>query len=252
MSNPVDQVLNFYENVPEFSEYDEYIMATFPGALSNWDLRARVVITLQSKGCQAETTLLATSLCSDELARQLQDDFGQIYGNSKIGFENMASHSPGSCLLIYGPHVGVSCTTGDIGIVERTGIEQAESCCASAIAACQHHLNGPGADSSTSDFTDFQQGAVRQLVAPHMERLRQSENAMLELPYTLFETQDQLLAELVQEGFGGIKNSLILLGGITINTAPQATDYFLPLRFDYLTKDEQGQPVVENMMDQLR
>ena len=268
MSSPIDQVgLNLYENAPEPTEYDDYIMATFPGALSNRDMVARVVATLQqSKGCQAETTLLATSLCSDELARQLQDDFGRIYGNSfilgglsgfpfagNVGFQNMCQHIPddGSCLLIYGPHVGVSCETGEIGVVERTGIQQAESCCASAIAACQHHWNGRD-DGTAGGFTDLQQGAVQQLVAPHMERLQQSENAMLELPYALFESQDELLAELVQEGFGGIKKSLILLGGIQINTAPQALDYFVPLRFDYLTKNQGRQPVVENMMDRLR
>ena len=31
-------------------------------------------------------------------------------------------------------------------------------------------------------------------------------------------------------------NTLVLLGGILINTAPEHQDYFLPLRFDLYTK----------------
>lgn len=263
----IEQALILYDSAPDPTDYDDYIMNLFPGALSNRDLVTRAVTILQeSKGYQAETTLLATSLCSDELARQLQDDFSHIYGNpfilgglsgfpfaGNVGFENMALHIPdnGSCLLIYGPHVGVSSTTGEVGIVERNGIQKAESCCASAIAACQFHLRGSDGGNA-GGFTDLQQGAVQQLVAPHIGRLQQSENAMQDLPYTLYESQNQLLAEMVQEGYASIKTGLTLLGGIQINTAPQALDYFVPLRFDHFTKNQQGQPVVENMLEQLR
>ena len=64
----------------------------------------------------------------------------------------------------------------------------------------------------------------------------------------LYESQDLLMADIVQTGCGGVKNNIALLGGIQINTAPTAMDYFLPLRFDYM--DNQGN-VLEDMLESI-
>jgi hypothetical protein len=37
---------------------------------------------LAEKGYTAANTLLATSLCCDELARRLEDDFVKVYGDN--------------------------------------------------------------------------------------------------------------------------------------------------------------------------
>jgi hypothetical protein len=71
---------------------------------------------------------------------------------------------------------------------------------------------------------------------------------MRELPFCLFDSQDLLMREIVQKGAGKVKNNIALLGGIQINTAPEASDYFLPLRFDFM--NNQGE-VLEDMLDQL-
>lgn len=51
----------------------------------------------------------------------------------------MSAHIPddGSCLIVYGPHVGVS-KGGVVGKVERRGIELVDNCCGSAIAAAAY------------------------------------------------------------------------------------------------------------------
>ena len=167
----------------------------------------------------------------------------------------VAAHIPddGSCLIVYGPHVGVS-TQGVVGKVERRGIALVDNCCGSAIAA-SNYLKGiveGGATITTKiqEFTDFQQGAVQELILPHGKRLTAAKDRMVELPFALYDSQDLLVQDIVKKGISGIKkNGVTLLGGIQINTAPEALDYFLPLRFDYLDSDGN---LVENMLDKLK
>ena len=119
---------------PQFNaEFDQLVQEHFPNALSNEELVTRVVTKLSSMGYTGANTLLATSLCCDELARQLEDDLTGIYGNNfnlgglvagfpfagNTGFGAMAAHIPddGYCLIAYGPHVGLA-ADGTVGKVE--------------------------------------------------------------------------------------------------------------------------------------
>jgi len=262
----VNKVEKLYANAPKTTQYDVMIKLIFPGALSNEQLQSRVVKQLGTKGYTPKNTLLATSLCCDELARQLESDFVKVYGKNfnlgglagfpfagRTGFGAMAAHIPddGSVLIIYGPHVGVA-TTGGVGKVERSGIELVDNCCGSAIAA-SNYLSGitdGGAVTTVNikQFSDFQQGAVQQLILPHGKRLGDAEDRMRELPFCLYDSQDVLLREIVKKGAGGVKNNIALLGGIQINTAPEALDYFVPLRFDYM--NNKGE-VVEDMLESI-
>ena len=236
-------------------EFDAVVQSYFPGAIDNGSLESAVVDILSQKGFNGSNTLLATSLCCDELARRLEDDFVKIYGNNfslgglagfpfagNTGFGAMAAHIPddGYCLLIYGPHVGIS-KDGTVGKVERQGIALVDTCCGSAVAA-NNYLKGitdGGAVmvANVQKFTDFQQGAVQQLILPHGKRLSDAENRMVELPLALFDSQDVLMQDIVQTGAGGTKAGLALLGGIQINTNPGVPDYFLPIRFDYMNNE---------------
>mmetsp|Transcript_1900 Transcript_1900/g.3059 ORF Transcript_1900/g.3059 Transcript_1900/m.3059 type:complete len:296 (+) Transcript_1900:35-922(+) len=237
-------------------EFDAVVKKAFPGAISNTDLVNKVVGVLEGKGFANENTLLATSLCADELARVLEDEFVSVYGNNfnlgglsgfpfagNTGFGAMAAHIPddGFCLLVHGPHVGI-CKNGQIGKVERQGIALVDNCCGSAIAA-SNYLKGithGGAQITTKlqQFSDFQQGAVQELILPFGKRLSDAEDRMHELPYALYDSQEILVKDIVETGSGGIKKGLALLGGIQINTGPDSDDYFHPLRFDYY--DENG------------
>lgn len=258
-----DKVQNLFTGADKATQYDVMIKLIFPGALSYEQLESRVVNQLDSKGYTSDNTLLATSLCCDELARNLEKDFAKIYGkNFSLGglagfpfggttaFGAMSAHIPddGSCFIVYGPHVGVA-TTGGVGKVERPGIALVDNCCGSAIAA-SNYLKGitDGRAQITSkiqEFADFQQGAVQEMILPHGKRLQDAEDRMVELPYCLYESQDLLMKEIVKKGAGGVKNNITLLGGIQINTAPGALDYFLPMRFDFMNNEGE---VVEDML----
>ncbi len=240
-------------------EFDALVKKSFPGAISNADLVTKVVGVLEGKGFANENTLLATSLCADELARVLEDEFVSVYGNNfnlgglsgfpfagNTGFGAMAAHIPddGFCLLIHGPHVGI-CKNGQIGKVERPGMANVDNCCGSAIAA-SNYLKGithGGAQITPNlqPFSDFQQGAVQELILPFGKRLSDASDRMHELPYALYDSQEILVEDIVETGSGGIKKGLALLGGIQINTGPESDDYFHPLRFDYY--DENGKKV---------
>jgi ABC-type sugar transport system substrate-binding protein len=72
-----------FEKAPKKNmKFDDIVQSSFPGAISNQDLVQDAVSILSKKGYDGENTLLATSLCCDELARQLEDDFNGIYGNN--------------------------------------------------------------------------------------------------------------------------------------------------------------------------
>lgn len=243
----------FEKATPKDPDFEEMVRGSFPGAISNQDLVTGAVGILAQKGYNGENTLLATSLCCDELARQLEDDFNGIYGNNfnlgglagfpfagKTGFGAMAAHIPddGYCLVVYGPHVGVA-ADGTVGKVERSGIALVDTCCGSAVAASGYvdSIMSGTKDVSTGiqGFVDFQQQGVQELILPHGKRLADAgENRMIELPYALYDSQDVLLTEIVEGGSTGIKRGLAMLGGIQINTGPDTPDYFVPLKFDYL------------------
>jgi len=263
-----DKVANVFSKLPqENAAVDKLVKKNFPGALSNKDLATRVVELLGEKGYTPANTLLATSLCADELARELEDEFVEIYGNNfnlgglsgfpfagNTGFGAMAAHIPddGFCLVIHGPHVGIT-KDGLIGKVERSGIALVDNCCGSAIAASNYLKGitegGAAITPKIQQFTDFQQGAVQELILPFGKRLGRPENRMRELPYALYDSQEVLVTDIVNTGKGGIKKGLAVLGGIQINTSPDTLDYFHPLKFDYYDSDGM---VVENMLPYLK
>ena len=239
----------FDNATPRNPDFEAIVQGYFPGAIANQDLVATSARLLASKGYHGENTLLATSLCCDELARQLEDDFNGIYGNNfnlgglagfpfagKTGFGAMAAHIPddGFCVVVYGPHVGIS-ADGTVGKVERSGIALVDTCCGSAVAASGYVdaiMSGTKPMStSIQTFLDFQQQGVQELILPHGKRLADAENRMVELPYALYDSQDVLLSEIVNTLSTSIKRGLTMLGGIQINTGPDTPDYFVPLKF---------------------
>jgi hypothetical protein len=247
--------------------FDKLVKSSFPGAISNKELASRVREVLDGKGFTPKNTLLATSVCADELARELEDEFVAIYGTNfnlgglagfpfagNTGWGAMSAHVPddGYCLTIHGPHVGIT-KDGLIGKVERSGIALVDSCCGSAIAA-SNYLKGITEGTATinpriQSFSDFQQGAVQELILPFGKRLAKAEDRMKELPYALYDSQEVLVNDIVNTGKASIKKGLAVLGGIQINTSPDTFDYFHPLRFDYY--DENGD-LVENMLPYLK
>ena len=211
---------------------------------------------LAPKGFTPSNTLVAASLCCDELSRPLEKEFNATYSNhfsmgglagfpfgGVVSFGAMAAHIPdgGHCLLCYGPHVGV-CSKGEVGTVERIGREVGGACCGSANAACAHVLATTEAnpqDPIESLLTpigapvDAQQQMVGNMLMPHAARLASAEEVQAELPGALLDAQTEMIDEIISKAAGAVSDGTIAcLGGIQINTPPDMEDYFEPQRFD--------------------
>jgi len=129
----------------------------FPASLPNGKVASRVIRTLQARGYNPDNTLLASSLCSDEindtdlsLFSGLQNgltktnsggvfNLGGLGGVPFVGpsgFGAFFSHAPrdGKIVIVYGPHVGVS-ADGIVGKVERVGMDKASGACGAALGA---------------------------------------------------------------------------------------------------------------------
>mmetsp|Transcript_40509 Transcript_40509/g.69102 ORF Transcript_40509/g.69102 Transcript_40509/m.69102 type:complete len:349 (+) Transcript_40509:96-1142(+) len=250
--------------------FDALVQSKFPGAISNTALVTKVTAALSSRNFAPPTkTLLATSLCADELSRTLEAAFLPAYGPNfhlgglsgfpfagNTGFGAMAAHIPddGACLLIHGPHVGIT-KDGIVGKVERPGVANVDTCCGSAVAASNYlkgiHDGTATVTSSLRSFTDFQQGAVQELLLPfgnRLEKLDGEEKRMTQLPYALYDAQEVMMNDIIEAGKGGIKKGgLAILGGIQINTGPETEDYFKVLRLDCY--DENGEVVASLLED---
>lgn len=241
------------------------IGAAFPGAQANADLLKKIRAALAPYG-YGSTTLVATSFCCDEVNRPLEEDLQNVYGQSfSMGglagfpfggitsFGAMAKHIPdgGSCLVVYGPHVGVD-KLGNAGTVDRRGKEKGGTCCGSAVAAAGYIEKvakgeiqaGP---STTSEPNDAQQLFVGNMLLPYAERLQTANDPMVELPYATFEPLDTLMEKIVAKGCSkvGGDGKIALLGGLQINTPEGMSDYFLPLKFEIR---DNSNKLIDNLM----
>jgi len=229
------------------------VTSAFPKAMTNAELVSMVTETLKEYG-YGESSLVATSLCCDEVNRVLEKDFSKHYtDNFSMGglagfafggvtsFGAMAHHIPdgGSCLVVYGPHVGVD-KEGNVGVVNRRGRAAPGACCGSACAAlghvsCVHKGEAKDVDASVfEDPVNAQQNMVGKLLMPHAERLVNAAQPMVELPHALYDAQKKLMDDIIAAGCQEVagEGKIALLGGIQINTPEDETDYFLPLNFE--------------------
>jgi hypothetical protein len=228
------------------------IKLAYPGALDNKTLVTRMTSALEKFGYTKKNTLVATSLCCDEVNRELEKEIGKVYGDNfsmgglagfpfcgKTSFGAMAHHIPedGSCVVVYGPHVGID-SEGNIGKVNRRGRKGSGACCGSATAACGYvkgvksgaikKLDTP----TTTD--DAQQVWVSNLLLPYVDRLTSARNEAAELPLCLFSAQEECMNRIVSSMCAEVAGigKIALLGGIQINTPEGTPDYFLPLKFE--------------------
>lgn len=229
--------------------------------MTNGEFVSMLRTTLSKYEYHNSTSLVATSLCCDEVNQPLIETLEKEWGSQSFSFGGlagfafggvtsfgaMASHIPdgGSCLVVFGPHVGID-STGTIGTVERRGRKSGGACCGSATAAAnfvaqqqqqQKQKQDDHANTMTTtsmmDPVDAQQQFVNNLLLPHGERLEQANNKSSELPMALFDAQQELIQRIVAKGCSKVADgNIAVVGGIQINTPEGMSDYFLPLQFE--------------------
>jgi len=237
--------------IQQSSSVSKKVNEVYPGAVKAADLATLVRKVLAENGYDDSKTLLCTSLCCDEVNRELERDFTHIYSyNFNMGglagfpfggvtsFGAMAHHIPddGSCLVVYGPHVGID-LDGNVGTLNRRGRDGSGSCCGSANAAYGYVKSvqaGTAPNSAPEDALDAQQTFVGNMLLPQASRLSAAADADVELPLALFDVQDEFMKKIVHAAGGEVAGNgkIALLGGIQINTPEGTSEYFLPKVFE--------------------
>lgn len=170
-------------------------------------------------------------------------------------FGAMASHIPdgGSCLVVFGPHVGVD-STGAVGTVERRGRANGGSCCGSAIAALGYVTSVSSGDAEKAGPptapTDAQQSFVGNMLLPYADRLEKANDKMVELPYALYDAEKTMMMDIIKAGCGNVagEGKIAVLGGIQVNTPSGTSDYFKPMSFELY--DNSGK-LLEDLIESL-
>ena len=176
---------------------------------------------------------------------------------SQLNNNNRASHIPdgGSCLVVFGPHVGVD-STGAVGTTERAKRASGGACCGSAVAASAYVSSvhtGAAKEAPLPDSPlDAQQNFVGSMLLPYAGHLEKAEDKMVDLPYALYAAQKKMMDEIVSAGAGAVAGDgkVAVLGGIQINTpaTDEGSDYFLPLSFEVYGNDGK---LIEDMSSEI-
>lgn len=251
------------------------VLYHFPGALSEQEFVDRVQEVLANHcGTQfGPKTLVATSLCCDEVNRGLEEKLSDSFGGSTFSMGGLAGFpfcgitsfgafahhipTPGSALVCFGPHVGVD-SSGVVGKVDRRGMPGSGACCGSAAAALGafkggNKAEGDGLPKNYMENLDVQQSWVSAslLDEGRGERVVSASNEMAELPRALFDAQKKAMMGIIEAAAPGnvpAGTTVALVGGVQINTPAGVSDYFLPLVFELRNADGK---VEKNLLTEL-
>lgn len=213
------------------------IQAHFPNAVEACDAANRLVDLVEYNGGRTRRTLLASSLCCDEvcrskpwLPRQLGAPFnlGRLVGlpfAGRTGIAAFAHHIPdrGAALILYGPHIGFG-PDGQPGGVLRAGQTEGSNCCGALQAALARILAGT-APSETPEW-DHQMGVVERCLASCAPDLITSTVPIVAATEALYRIIDEQIRALVAATLAEFHGSLVLTAGmVMINTGPDQPDY---------------------------
>lgn len=240
------------------------VLANYPGALREDHFVQQLHDVLHSHCATfGHGTLVATSLCCDEINRGLESKLSELFGGTSFSmgglagfpfggctsFGAFAHHIPspaGSALVVFGPHVGVD-ANGAVGKVDRRGLANSGACCGSAVAALKNAQTVLKSDAKFAapepkDFLDAQQGWVAHALLDEGrgERVVNAANPQAQLPRALFEAQKNAMHKIVSAAAPGnvpAGTTIALVGGIQINTPDGVSDFFLPLVFELRDAD---------------
>ncbi|REL37618.1 hypothetical protein DYD21_07475 [Rhodohalobacter sp. SW132] len=223
------------------------IQSIYPKAENgNKYTQIRIETLQQDHGFDLKKTILATSVCSDEIIQSATnfrdhvalDNPFQIGGLAGFpfagltGFHAFAGHIPddGGAIIIYGPHIGVS-ESNHTGKVIRTGQRIETSCCGALVGAVGALKN---AESPKPDKElDYQQWLLTDQLSRHTDEITESDDPLIAATDRMFEKIDGRIKKLLEKSrdhFKGVR--VALLGGIIINTDYGKDDWFDERNFE--------------------
>lgn len=108
----------------------------------------------------------------------------------KTGWGAFSSHCPedGNIVVMFAPHVGID-SDGTIGKVLRQGQPCSSTSCGAAIGALGAVEKEEVVGKLPSGYHDHQMEVIKDLLRPHVNELKCSENKLVDLAYKMYEIQ---------------------------------------------------------------
>eukprot|EP00929_Paragymnodinium_shiwhaense_P020469 TRINITY_DN1363_c0_g2_i1.p2 TRINITY_DN1363_c0_g2~~TRINITY_DN1363_c0_g2_i1.p2 ORF type:complete len:312 (+),score=82.47 TRINITY_DN1363_c0_g2_i1:64-999(+) len=230
----------------------ESLRENYPGSLPDFAVAERVKETLRPLGFNQENTIYSESICADEichdemqLTRLLTQHWGNVFTLGGIGgfahggpvaLGAFKGHVPegGNMFILYGPHVGIT-EGGQVGSIVRIGQKKPTTACGALMAVYNNCLKGATVDAYSP--ADLQARLLHEELCPRADEIKKSKNPAAMLPRVAFDVVHRQIQDMTKgiELNGG---SLVLLGGIMINTPYTIQDHFLPMHFSITTGEE--------------
>lgn len=219
----------------------KFIETLYPEAKEGKEITSICMDKLNSEhGFDNDRTILATSVCSDEIIRTATNfrdyvsdvSIFQLGGLSGFpftgitGFKAFASHIPddGFSIILYGPHIGIS--KGEtLGNVVRRGQGLESSCCGALIGSLKS-LEAESVQMPDKEL-DYQQWFISNTLKEKRKRIFDSKQPLVKATDEWFSEIDKRIKALLAETAPQFKNTKVaLIGGVVINTDHDQPDWF--------------------------
>jgi len=198
-------------------------------------------------GFNKENTLVATSLCADEVNAPIVDamngmfnkpfNLGGLAGVPFVGLSGLGaclSHVPadGKLLIVIGPHIGFD-KGGYIGFVDRAGQEASSTACGAVIGALK--LIQSGKFDLGGDKRDAQEEYIltelSARVPPEVLASGDEDGKIAFVTYQMYVMARDYLREILG-GMAKRPSEIAVLSGVVINRGTTGEDMFQPLLFE--------------------
>lgn len=228
-------------------KFDEIVKSHFPNAMDAKDTSIHYLGKMQLEhGMDVSKTLMATSVCSDDINVPSTTFFNVLFGPfvmgglggipfvGQTGMTAFSHHIPddGSAFFFYGPHIGVT-QDGELGKMYRPGQENKGNSCGALMLALNRFEDSSYKPVMHDD--DYQQMKLEQSLISQREDILNSENPQKVITEATYEVIDKKIHEYIKTCKDEFPvDKVALLGGIIINTDPGTDDYFDPRNFEII------------------
>lgn len=215
----------------------KHILDNYPNAKPFSQVASQVHDLLKEKGVELDQSVVAASICSDEVNNSYLKSIGAggdfflggLAGLPHTGLTGMTAFSHhigdnGASILVYGPHIGVD-NDGTVGNVLRQGQAKSSNCCG-ALKLGLSRLNS-GTSLDTPQAEDVQQYYVEKVLVDNKDKLPEGADQLkkaTDVTYVSIDKDIRKIADTVKKEFHG--KGIVFLGGILINTDTGSEDYF--------------------------
>lgn len=220
---------------------DKLIKSFYPKAADGRAVAKKCMNELQNKyGFDTSKTIMATSVCSDEIIRSATDfkdylgvetpfSMGGLAGfpfSGLTGLGAFTAHIPdnGYAIIVYGPHIGFT-KKEKVGFVHRVGQKQESTCCG-ALKASVDVLKNDTVGQRDSEL-DYQQWKLEEILSHEEKQILAESDPIIEATEVMYKAIDKRMKKLLEESAGNLNNCKIaLVGGVIINTDHDLPDWF--------------------------